>query len=325
MRSSLLQFSGFVSELNARARHHDAQDLADWGINHLAETIGFDCAWYGWAQLMPDDVQIHAQCSLNLPVNFYQSWSAMAEQDLLAAAVRENPAQTAVYDRNGEVQTDGMISLADQYGLNKLATAMHLRSDRNTSFYVSSYRGGHHARVWREDELDYLQCGVNQLSEAMKLSAAEMQTPMSRRGHSMIVNNDGIIIFGLAKAFEKWGALWPEWRDDRLPEHLRNLINIPGEHVLVDRQLVVNCEPALGVNSMDLSNLTLRSLTKFDLLTRREQQVAELLADGSSHKQAARQLGVAPATVRNQTRSIYSKMGVNGRAELALQVRSSET
>ncbi len=323
MRSSLLQFSEFVSELNTRARYHDALDLADWGINHLAETIGFDCAWYGWAQLMPDDVHIHEQCTLNLPVSFYQSWYAMSKQDLLAAAMREKPEQTAVYDRKGKFQTDGMISLADQYGLSKMATAMHLRSDRNTSFYVSSYRGGRQARAWCEDELEYLQCGVNQISAAMRLSAAEMQMPMSGREHSMIVTNGGIVIFGLARAFEKWGSLWPEWRDEQLPEHLRNLISIPGEHILVDRQLVVSCESAHGVNGMNLRKLTLRSLTKFDLLTRREQQVAELLADGNSHKQAARLLGVAPATVRNQTQSIYSKMGVNRRAELALQVRSS--
>jgi hypothetical protein len=45
----------------------------------------------------------------------------MAEEDLLAAAVRENPTQTAVYDRRGKSQTDGMITLADCYGINKMA------------------------------------------------------------------------------------------------------------------------------------------------------------------------------------------------------------
>jgi DNA-binding NarL/FixJ family response regulator len=71
---------------------------------------------------------------------------------------------------------------------------------------------------------------------------------------------------------------------------------------------------------MQLHRLSLRRLTRFDLLTRREQEVASLLADGKSHKEAARILSVAPATIRNQTQSIYSKMGVASRAELAVEV-----
>ncbi len=70
--------------------------------------------------------------------------------------------------------------------------------------------------------------------------------------------------------------------------------------------------------------MTLRPLRKFDLLTRREAEVARLLADGKSHKEAARRLAVAPSTVRNQTQSIYSKLGVNSRAEMTLAVPSSQ-
>jgi DNA-binding NarL/FixJ family response regulator len=44
------------------------------------------------------------------------------------------------------------------------------------------------------------------------------------------------------------------------------------------------------------------------------------LSDGKSHKEVARLLGLAPATVRNQTQSIYAKLGVDNRANLAAMV-----
>jgi len=322
MRSSLRQFSVFVGEMNEFARYSDVQELAGWGVRRLSETVGFDCAWYGWAELKHDDVDIHAQCSHNLTEAYYESWREIAEEDLLAAAMRENPTRTAVYDRLGKAQTDGMISLADCYGLNKMATAMHARPGRSASFYLSSYRGGKQSRSWSDGELDFLQCAVDQLSLSMRLCGGAAEATDDKCSQSILASEDGVVILGLQSLLEKLGFLWPEWKGDRLPEPLRNLIRLPGEHVLVDRQLIVTCGPAPGINNMELHRLTLRQLTKFDLLTRREREVAGLLADGNSHKEAARVLGVAPATVRNQTQSIYAKMGVTSRAELALEVRS---
>ena len=68
---------------------------------------------------------------------------------------------------------------------------------------------------------------------------------------------------------------------------------------------------------MGLRRLTLRRLTQVDMLSPREREVARALSDGHSHKEVARLLGLAPATVRNQTQSIYQKLGVDNRASLS--------
>jgi DNA-binding NarL/FixJ family response regulator len=62
--------------------------------------------------------------------------------------------------------------------------------------------------------------------------------------------------------------------------------------------------------------MTLRRLNRHDLLTTRERQVAQELALGKSAKEVARTLGVAPATVRNQTQAIYQKLQIDNRAAL---------
>ena len=45
--------------------------------------------------------------------------------------------------------------------------------------------------------------------------------------------------------------------------------------------------------------------------------VAQALAQGKTHKMVAGDLGTSPSTVRNQTQSIYSKLEIGNRADLA--------
>lgn len=56
-------------------------------------------------------------------------------------------------------------------------------------------------------------------------------------------------------------------------------------------------------------------------LSRREVQVAELFADGKTYKLIARDLGIAPATVRRHLNSIYEKLGVRNKIELSRQLQ----
>ncbi len=226
----------------------------------------------------------------------------------------------ATYSRQGGLQSDGMIYLAGTYGVTEMATAMRSRPGRVASFYLSSYRVGRSARAWSPDERVFLQCAVDQLSAAMKLSASEPGRSETRGAVSIFVNENGLGILGLNNLREQLGEFWPEWNGDQLPLRLRSLIRVPGEHILTDRDLVVRCEDVLGLEGMGLRKLTLRRLTPFDLLTHRESEVARTLAAGKSHKEAARLLGVAPATIRNQTQSIYLKLDIDNRASLAALV-----
>jgi DNA-binding CsgD family transcriptional regulator len=154
----------------------------------------------------------------------------------------------------------------------------------------------------------------------MKLSASENGEGDRKDSVSIFVNENGVGILGLQNLREQLGSFWPDWDGNKLPNYLHELIGQPGQHILVDRNLVVTCEAAPGLNNMGLRKFTLRPLTRFDLLTHREREVATALAAGKSHKEAARLLGVAPATIRNQTQSIYVKLKVDNRANLAAVV-----
>jgi DNA-binding NarL/FixJ family response regulator len=56
-------------------------------------------------------------------------------------------------------------------------------------------------------------------------------------------------------------------------------------------------------------------------LTRREQQVLELLAEAKSNKEIALALGVSPNTVKTQIASLYQKLEVQRRAQAINKAR----
>jgi two-component system response regulator FixJ len=51
-------------------------------------------------------------------------------------------------------------------------------------------------------------------------------------------------------------------------------------------------------------------------LTPREQEVAELIADGASNKEAGRKLGISPRTVEIHRARIMEKLGARNAADL---------
>lgn len=320
MKDSLRQFSDFVQNLNNSVNERDAADILGWSARELSDILGFDSAWYGWAQISEAGPVIHASSTYNLPENYYDSWTEIAPQDLLVAQFLKDPVGVPTYDRSGAVHTDGMQHLSDTYGLKKMATAMNLREGRSASLWISAYRGGETARVWSPEECEFLQCAVDHIAASARAAAKHDESQMDGDACSILINDSGVAIVGLNSLQERFGHIWSRQDGDRVPRCLAEYIDQPGEHMLIDRGLVARCEPVTGADGMSLQKLTLRPLQKFDLLTERERRVAYILASGNSHKEAARLLGLAPSTVRNHTQSIYAKLDIDNRSSLAAAV-----
>ncbi|MFK7752887.1 MAG: response regulator transcription factor [Sedimentitalea sp.] len=320
MKTNLSDLSAFVLELNAQANTRGMNELVNWAVAYLADLIRYDCAWYGWAQVQPKGTVIHASAMYNLPKHYFSAWSDMADQDVLVEQFIENPHRVPTYDRFGLTQTDGMEALSDSYGIKKMATAMCLRTDRTASLFVSAYRGGSQAQNWTRDQCEFLQCAVDNISAAAGLAATNDLATSDAHTATVFLSRHGTTLIGLNKMRERFGHLWSRHDGDTVPRWLADYVDQPGEHLLVDQGLVANCEPVPLMDGLLMHKVSLRPFRKFDLLTRRERDVARALASGKSHKETARLLGVAPSTIRNQTQSIYGKLGIANRASLAKHV-----
>lgn len=320
MNSKLSDLSAFVLELNVEAQRRGVDDLVNWAVRALADVLGFDAAWYGWAQVQQTGTVIHASSVYNLPQTYFDAWTSIADQDVLVDQFIEDPLSVPCYDRFGGTQTDGMEQLADAFGITKMATAMSLRPGRTASFFLSAYRGGRRAHSWSREECEFLQCVVDNISSAARISAGMDAASLDARSASVFLSEQGATLIGLQSVRALFGHLWSRSDGDRVPRWLTDYIAQPGEHILPDQDLALRCETLKANSGPALYRVSLRPLRKFDQLSRRERDVASVLASGKSHKEAARLLGVAPSTVRNHTQSIYAKLGIDNRASLAAHV-----
>jgi len=229
MYTRVSELSDFLLTLHETARHLDASALVARAVADLADILGFDCAWYGWAQIDPRQTVIHTSTTLNLPTNYYTAWQQMADQDLLVAQFLEDPSGVPTYDRAGSDQTDGMEFLADSFGLRKIATAMCIRPGRTASFYLSAYRGAVHAPAWNTAEREFLQCAVNNISLSARTAAARELNTASGSAASAYISPQGNVIVGLAEMRERFGHLWSRHDQDNLPRWLMDYVDTPGE------------------------------------------------------------------------------------------------
>ncbi|MEX0286524.1 MAG: response regulator transcription factor [Paracoccaceae bacterium] len=317
MNTRVSELSAYVLELNAQAKDRGVASLIGWAVATLADILGYDSAWYGWAQLRRAGSVIHSSATLNLPQEYFDFWTRIAHQDVLVEQFLEDPTCVPTYDRNGSMQTDGMETLADTFGLRKILTAMCVRPNRTASFYLSAYRGGSHTRDWTREDAEFLQCAVDQISAAVRIAVQNDLASPDGAETSVFLSSHGTTLLGLREMRDRFGHLWSRHDGDSVPRWLADYVDQPGEHLLLDQELVARCEPVTAQDGMASHKLSLRPLQKFDLLTPREREVAQALARGHSHKEVARLLGVAPSTIRNQTQSIYRKLGIDNRASLA--------
>lgn len=307
--SKLPLFSQFVTDLHRIGREDDGS-IAARGFDRLRSILGFDCAWYGWARFEPGRTIVQASSTLNLPGDFARFWTTMESQDLVARSLRETPGGVRTYDRNQPVQTDGMAELAERYRIRKWASAMHSRPNRTTVFFASIYRGDARPAEWETEDLHFLQGAVDHIFLAVQASQRRDATGRA----ALLVDPSGFAYLGLEASEGLLKSVWPGWTGERLPGPLRRAVQRPGTVTLKGEGVVVSCERN---DPSGLVRLQLSAIADLDRLTRREREVALLLAAGATHKQAAQALGSAPATIRNQIQAIYEKLGIRSRAELA--------
>jgi ATP/maltotriose-dependent transcriptional regulator MalT len=74
-------------------------------------------------------------------------------------------------------------------------------------------------------------------------------------------------------------------------------------------------EPDLDEAREGLVRVEREARPVIDVLSRRESATVELIGQGHSNKEIARQLGIAPETVKTYVKRIFSKLGVERRAQ----------
>lgn len=300
---ALSQFIGALHEVRCEL---DGPELLQWSADQLSSLVGFDAAWCGWADMLPPMVEIIGTTLFNLPPDYVGFWSEIKHDDVLAEDVltsADEGRQWAQYDRGGGRQTDGMIALADRYGLRKLSVVTRPVNALRPQLFLSAYRGSTRSRHLGPGELTFLACALDHMQAVLDQGASADDS-----GLRLLVDIRGRPVAGSAAALELWMGCKQTSPSRQVSESFSRELDNRG------LRAITNPTPLAGGHV--LTELRIVPERASDHLTAREREIADLIAEGLTHKEIARNLGLAPATIRNQTARIYAKVGVTSRAAL---------
>ncbi|MDM5182158.1 hypothetical protein F2P44_25705 [Massilia sp. CCM 8695] len=132
-----------------------------------------------------------------------------------------------------------------------------------------------------------------------------------------IISYSGLLNFCTSQFDEYLRAEFASWKGYRIPELLQRTLETDGYYNFVSHpvRLTVQC----------LESVWLVRAHRIEPcgLTPRELKAALLYGQGLTHKAVARQLNVAPSTVRNFIQNVYQKLNVHDRASLALKLSAT--
>jgi DNA-binding CsgD family transcriptional regulator len=305
-RASFESFSRFALELYERSAFQDAVGLLRWSVDRLGELTGCDSNWSGWADLSRQGVEICGSVSRHLPDDFYPFWCGIKHQDLLAQDVINSGRAFATYNRQGSRHTEGMVALSDRYDIDKLSVIVVDKASP-ISLFLSCYRSGRHAKALSASELRFLRAAMDHVRLAVERDAL-----CGRGTDHLLVNDAGRVIAASPQALRRLREQWPGWSGDRLPEPLA-----PGGSVPADRPGIrFERRAAPQFSGPPLFYLKLLARDPRGQLTSRERQIVDHIETGLTHKEIARTLGISPATVRNHTQALLTKLGARNKAAL---------
>lgn len=317
-RTDVQSFSAFIFELYERAETQDQLALFQWSSETLARTVHADCAWCGWSDHTTEDVQVLGAVSHNLPADYYHYWLTMKDEDLLSRDFVGWRRKVATYNRQGARQTDGMVSISDRYHIKQMSSFIAVDRNSLITLFLSLYHGGPAPTPMTAGETQYVKAALDHVLRASTLIDTSMrETPR------LIVNGQGRILtssLGAERILREWG---PQWQSKSLPDLVTTALSETRSSNFSRAGLRIERRQIQNINGPPLFTVTLRRDDRGDTLTDRERQVAQKITFGLTHKEIARDLDISPATVRNHTQSVLTKLGAPNKAALAAIIASS--
>lgn len=309
----LSTFSSAVLDIQRLAQSQSIEYFHSRMIERLAELIGFDKAWWGLAALI-DGVPVERSSQLfNLPAQYLLDWQSISHDDITIDSVHRHPGHAVIIDMN---TTAGLAWLGAKHGIGQLMCIIVTDPITRLSEHLTLYRSAGVASFSQQDAL-LLETLMPHLSAAV--AANRIRTLISTRETLSNPHNLALAVCDrhgtLHCAEPGFIALllqaWPQWSGPGLPMAIE-----PGEHAINHVHLSLS-------RAGDLFLVAGRQQNLLMTLSPREHEVAQGFGEGKTYKEVARELGLAPNTVRHHIRSIYSKLGVKDKTRIAQLLRNA--
>jgi DNA-binding CsgD family transcriptional regulator len=305
--------------LHAQALAMPIAAFQAWALMHLKSQLPFDRALWGMgAGVSAGKAFINSIHLHRLPPTMMADYTdELRRIDPLAKATSAAVGVAANFCLADAVwQTSHYAPLqryTRRYGMANVLCLSRFEPISGTHQFITLVRSGELDRFAGDEAQRFEQLGAHAMqamATCRALLAGELRRalPQNQDWGVGVVDGEGLIHDGSERLVALLKSEWPHWTGPSLPKalHARDGTHWSGERVMVDFMAVHDCWL-----------MKVRSRRAEDSLSEREHTIARRYADGASYKEIAQSLGTAPTTVRAHLRSIYSKLGVTRKTQLA--------
>lgn len=305
----LARFSAILLEIYRLAREETIERFHETVLECIKGALPFEKAWWGRAAQSEDGPVEHSSYLYGLPAEYLEDWQAIRHQDITVQRVHAEPGRSAVVDMQAATSPEGLRCLAQRHGIQELLCVIHTDPTTQLSDHLALYRPSG-APAFAPEESQLLECLMPHLAAAVAMNQirtliALRESLSEQRLALAVCNREGMLYSAEPGFVEILLTEWPHWVGPQLPVGLKPE-GYEGKRLHIEARQVT-----------DLYLLTARSRCAMEQLSTRETAVAKLFGEGKTYKEIARLLGVSPHTVRHHLRTIYSKLGVHGKAGIA--------
>ena len=298
-------------ELHRGCRKQAAETFPGWAMALVREVIPNSAWFWGSGCEIDGEIIVHSFMFDNIPPESMQAWEQYKHLDIFAARAAEQRNVVHNFTHETLEKTEIYQQVYRLVGIEQMLGVYAYKPYCGLSDSISLYRSDPEMPFSEEQRLA-MQCLVPHLIETRHINYLEhLSSGMQRPPQPSLAASDckGVIHVAEEGFVELLRLEWPQWCGPRLPELLSN--GRPAQRY-VGRVIAVRFVPVL-----DMFLLKARPRTAVDDLSRRELEIAHHFAQGLTNKEIAQKAGLAPATVRNHLSSIYLKLGIGNKAELA--------
>lgn len=314
-------FSDLLLALYGSARDVPLEAFQEQALLMLKALLPFDVARWGSGVRDAQGVVFHAPYLYNDSPESLKAYAPVRSHDKVAFYCLAHPGVTVnCYLPEQSRHSKELQAYALRYGHEHgLVTGFH-NPQTGVLASVSLYRASA-KRAFSEEQRQLMQLVFPHLQEALKISQtlqAERyrQVDGGDRWSVAVADLGGVLTFTEPKFAEAMQEEWPGTPEHSVPRELFQHLLATPHQPFAGHSVVV-----MPFFTKRLIFLKARAREDLDNLTHREREIAELVAAGLTHKEVAKTLNIAPATVNNHLRAIHVRVGARNNAELAAQLR----
>lgn len=316
LANTVEQLGALLFRLYRASRELDLNAFALHALELLREGVPFDFAWWGMSSETTGDIPpiLHSSFTLNVPTAYVDQWRRIMNTAASKSAAEATPGTTLYFQTRSLQSGTDFHELLKEFHIEQVLLTTQVERHLGLRTFLALYRTEAFPRI-TETERQLKQVLMPHLVEARNTNwitqLARVQTVDRSPGAAAgIVDRAGVLYASEPRFHRLMCTEWPDWQGAHLPQALHSSIVSARPYegaCLVARTFAVN----------GLYLLQLRPRSALDQLSPRERVVAEEFAKGKSHKEVASQLKIAPVTVRHHLRSIYAKLRIDDKAQLA--------